>query len=228
MSTQGLAQIWSLDQSIVGEDPRAPKFDIWAVNHMLYTRALVNNTASQLNAIPSSETRLRDEGIIPFYSYLRKLISTLKSSAREQGVTVPEFPDPPADWREEVSTDCKSLAALFRPHLTEPVEAAVDWNFSLRDRDPKPHWASEPATNYVAIDLSLQLLAAMDKVLVGSEWGPYKALLACNEIKWIARVMGEELLRIRAQPGSGWDEEEAKEMVKGQLTGIAGLMSIGA
>ena len=228
MSTQGLAQIWSLDQTLIGGAPRAPKFDIWVVNHMLYTRSLINNTAYQLNAIPSSETRLRDEGIIPFYSWLRKLIDTLKSSAREQGVTVPNIPDAPADWREELSTDCKSLAAIFRPHLMEAIRAAVDWNFSLRDRDPKPHWASEPATNSAMLDLVLPLMVTMDSVLAGSEWGPYKAQMASDEIKWIARVMGEELLRIRAQPGSGWEEEEVKEMVKEQLASAIALMSIGA
>ena len=228
MSTQGLAQICSLDQTVIGEAPRAPKFDIWVVNHIFYTRAVLNNVASQLSAIPRTETRLRDEGIIPLYSYLRKIIDTLKSSAREQGVTVPTFPGAPADWREELSTDFKALAVLLRPHMTDPMWAAVDWNFSLRDRDPKPHWASEPATNAATIDVSLQFMAEMNKVLVGSEWGPYKAQVACDEVNWIARVMNEELLRIRAQPGSGWDEEEAKEMVKGQLTSIARLMSIGA
>ena len=51
--------------------------------------------------------------------------------------------------------------------------------------------------------------------------------MACDEIKWIARIMSEELVRIRAQPGSGWDEEEAKEMAKGQLMSAAGYLAAG-
>ena len=225
MSTPGLSQIWSLSVPLTGELPQAPKFDIWMINAILVNRVVVNNVAIQLNAIPDSETRLRDEGIAPFYSFLRKLIDTLTSGAREQGVTVPAFLEAPAEWREELSTDCKSLVALFRPHLAEPLRAAMDRN--LGSRDPKPHWASAPAMNYVALDVFIPLMEQMDGVLGGSEWGPFKDMMTSDEIKWITKVMGEELLRIRAQPGSGWNEEEAKEMAKGQLASVAGYLAAG-
>ena len=227
MSTPGLSQIWSLNVPLTGELPRAPKFDIWVVNAIFYARAVANGVAAQLDAIPGSETRLRNEGIVPFYSFLRKALDTLTSSAHEQGVTVPPFPDALADWSEEASTDYKALAALLRPHMTEPVMAAMDRDFGLRDRDPKLHWASAPAAYFVAIDLFIPLMAQMDGVLVGNEWGPFKAMTTGDEFKWIAKVMGEELLRIRAQPGSGWNEEEAKEMAKGQLMGAAGFIEAG-
>ena len=135
------------------------------VNAILLNRVVVNGMAVQLNTIPSSETRLRDEGIAPFYSFLRKLIDTLKSAARERGVTVPAFPDAPADWREELSTDYKSLAALPRPHMTEPIRSTMDWNISLRDRDPKPHWASAPAMNSVTLEIFIPLMEEMGGVL---------------------------------------------------------------
>ena len=230
MSTPGLSQIWSLNVPLtgLGELPQAPKFDIWAVNAILLNRAVANDVAIQLNAIPSSETRLRDEGIAPLYSYIRKLIETLKAGARERGVTVPAFPDAPVDWREELSTDYKSLAALFRPYMTEPIRATMDRNLGLRDRDPKPHWASAPAMNSVALEIFIPLMEEMGGVLGGSEWTPFKAIMACDEIKWITRVLGEELVRIRAQPGSGWDEKEAKEMAMGQLKSVAGYLAAGA
>ena len=227
MSTLGLSQIWSLSAPLTGEQPQAPKFDIWVVSAISLNRAVANCMAVQLNTIPSSETRLRDEGAEPFYSFIRKIIETLKAGARERGVAVPAFPDAPADWREELSTDYKSLAALLRPHMTEPIRAAMDWNLSLRDRDPKPHWASAPAMNSVAIDIFIPLMEKMGGALGGSEWTPFKAIMTCDEIKWIARVLGEELVRIRAQPGSGWDEKEAKEMAKGQLASVAGYLGAG-
>ena len=227
MSTSGLPQIWSLSVPLTGGLPQTPKFDIWVVNAILFTRAISNSVAFQLNAIPGSETRLRDEGVVPYYSSLRKLLETLESSARDQGVTVPAFPAAPEDWSEDVSTDSKALAALLRPHMVESVKAAMDRTLGLRDLDPKLHWASAPAANSVTVDTCISLVPEMDGVLKGSEWGPFKARVTCDETKWFARVMGEELLRIRAQPGSGWDEEEANEIAKGQLTSLAAYMTAG-
>ena len=227
MPTPGLSQIWSLSVPLTGELPRAPKFDIWVVNAIIRTRVFANGIAVQLNAIPGTEIRLRNEGMAPLYSFLRKLIDTLKSSARERGVIVPAFPDALADWSEEASTDYKALATLLRPHMTEPVRAAMDWDFGMRDQNPKLHWASAPAGNFVTADLFIPLMVQLDGVLEGREWRPFKAMMAGDELKWIARVMGEELLRIRAQPGSGWNEEEAKEMAKGRLKSAAGFIEAG-
>ena len=44
----------------------------------------------------------------------------------------------------------------------------------------------------------------------GSEWGPFAVQMSSIELDGMAGVRREELLIIRAQPGSGWDEEEAK------------------
>ena len=227
MSTPGLTQIWSLSIPLTGGLPQAPKFDTWVVSAILFTRVISNTVAFQLNAIPSSETRLRDEGIVPNYSFLRKLIDALEFSARDQGVTVPAFPAAPEDWSEDVSTDYKALADQLRPHMVESVRAAMDQILGLRDLDPKIHWASSPAANFVAIDSFISLMAEMDGVLKGSKWGPFKATITCDETKWFARVMGEELLRIRAQPGSGWDEKEASEIAKAQMTNLAAYMTAG-
>ena len=227
MSDSRLPQIWSLSIPITGGPPQAPKFDIWVVNIILFTRVISNTMAFEINLIPGSETRLRDEIAVPHYAFLRKLIDTLKSSARDQGVTVPAFPAVPADWREDVSTDTKALAALLRPHMVDSIRAAMDQLLGFRDRDPKLHWASAPAANSVTIDGCISLTAEMDGVLKGSEWGPFKAMFTGDEFKWIGRAMGEELLRIRAQPGSGWNEEEAKEVTREQLKIAAAYFTAG-
>ena len=62
------------------------------------------------------------------------------------------------------------------------------------DRDPKLHWASAPAGNFVSVDLFIPLIVQMGGVLGGSEWGPFKAMTTGDEFKWIATVIGEELL----------------------------------
>ena len=79
MSTPVLSQIWSLSVPLTGELPRAPKFDIWVVNAIFLARVVVNSIAVQLNAIPGSETRLRNEGMAPFYSFYASFcLSTLE------------------------------------------------------------------------------------------------------------------------------------------------------
>ena len=183
--------------------------------------------ASQANATPRSETRFRGEGIAPYYSWVRDLIETVKSSAHERGVALPAIPDTPADWREEAATDYKSLAAQFYPHLMEPARASVDWYIGLLDRDPKPHWASEVAPFSVAIDLFLQMVPAMDGMMGGSEWKPFVAQMVNDEPKRVAKVLNEGLLRIRAQPGSGWDEEEARRLTEEHMENLKRILVIG-
>ena len=185
--------------------------------------------ASQLSAIPLSETRLRDEGLAPLYSFVRKLTDTLKSSAQQRGVTVPAIPAIPADWSGEAPSDPRALAAQFRPHLAEQARVVIDWNIDLRDRVPKPHWSSVVATYVVSFDLFIRM--APGKVgpggaMGGSEWGPFMAQMASDEIKGIVGVINEEILRIRAQPGSGWNEEEAKALTMEHLGKVRGLMDL--
>lgn len=48
-----------------------------------------------------------------------------------------------------------------------------------------------------------------------------------DELKGISRVINEELLRIRAQSGSGWDGEEAKRVVEVQFGNMRDMMRVG-
>ena len=213
--------------SPTGGAPQAPNFDIWVANHILLYRVCTNAIAFELNAIPRSETRLRDEGVIPCYSFVRNIFNTLKSSAHERGATIPAVPDAPADWAEDVSTDYKALAAQLRPHMAEPAREVMNSTFGLRDRNPKPHWASLVAANSLTLDLFVRMAPAMGGIMRGSEWEPFIAQMTSSELKWIAGVIGEEILKIRAQPGSGWDEEEAKGLAKERLRNMGQMMKVG-
>lgn len=225
MST--LAQVWSLDMSPPGEAPPATDYGTWVVNLTLLYRVGVNFVASQLSVIPPSETRLRDEGVIPFYSIASNIVKTLKSSAHARGVIVPAIPDVPQDWSEEASTDYKALAAQLRPHLVESAREIMDWTLGLWDREPKLHWTSVVAVTAVTLDQYSRMAPAMSGMKEGSGLGPFVALVASDELKWIAGVTNEEILRIRALPGSGWAEEEAKTVVKEQLKHLSGMMTLG-
>jgi len=227
MSSPGLAQIWSLDMPSAKDAPPPPNIDVWLVNNVLLSRVSTINLSSHLSEIPLSETRLRDEGFKPLYTYFYNNIIIAKSIAQKLGVAVPDFPDAPEDWNEELSTDYKTLAAQFRPHLAEPARSSMDWLFDLRDRDPKIHWTSRLADLSVSVEIFVQLMLAMPGMLTGSEWAPFLAPVASGELESIGRVFNEETLRIRADPESGWDEEDAKKVLMEQLESRKGLTKIG-
>ena len=72
----------------------------------------------------------------------------------------------------------------------------MDWALGLRERVPEPNWTSSVATLLVLLDLTIGMAPEMGGMMGGSEWGS-------NELDEMAGVMREEMLRIRAQPGSG-------------------------
>ena len=207
--------------------PRALNFDVWAANQVPLYRLGTNSLAYELTVIPRSETRLREEGIIPYYSFVRNLGNAVKSSAHARGVTIVATPDAPADWSEDTSLDHKALAAHIRPHLAEPAQALLDWTLGLRARVPEPHWTSVVGVYSVLLDLFLGMTPAMGGVMGGSEWAPFMALMTSDEPKGLAEVLREEVLRIRAQPGSGWNEEEAKTLVMEHAGLMVGMMTVG-
>ena len=227
MSTPGLAQIWSLGASSPPELPRALNFDVWAANQIPLCRVGANALAHQLTVIPDSETRLREEGIIPYYNFTCNLGNVIKSSAHPRGLAAAAIPDAPAVWSEDVSTDHKALAAQFHPHLAGPAQAVMGWHFGLRERDPEPHWTSVVAGYSVVLDMFVAMMPAVSGVMTGSEWAPFVAQMTSDDLKGITNVIREEILRIRAQPGSGWNEEEAKALVQEQLGLAAGMMTVG-
>ena len=229
MSTPGLAQIWSLGASSPPELPRALNFDVWAANQIPHCRVAANSLAYQLTVIPESETRLREEGVIPYYNFMRNAGDVIKSSAHSRGLAAAAAtPDAPADWSEDISTDHKALAAQLHPHLAEPAQAVIGWHVDLRERDSKPHWTSVVAGYSVILDMLVVMMPVVSGVMTGSEWAPFMAQMTSDNLKGIADVFREEILRIRAQPGSGWNEEEAKALVQEQLALAAGMMAVGA
>lgn len=84
------------------------------------------------------------------------------------------------------------------------------------------------AVNSPSLDLYLRLVPAMGGVIGGREWAPFVALVTSDELKVIAGTTSEKILTIRAQSGSGWDEEEeAKSLVKEYLGSMAGVKKVG-
>ena len=79
----------------------------------------------------------------------------------------------------------------------------------------------------VLLDLTIGMAPAMGGMMGGSEWGPFVAQMSSNELDGMAGIIREEILRIRAQPGSGWDEEEAKSLVHEYLGQMAAMMALG-
>ena len=72
----------------------------------------------------------------------------------------------------------------------------MDWTLGLREGVPEPDWTSSVAALSVLLDLTIGMAPAMGGMMGGSEWGR-------NELDEMAGAMREEILRTRAQPGSG-------------------------
>ena len=66
----------------------------------------------------------------------------------------------------------------------------------MRERVPEPDWTSPVAALSVLLDLAIGMAPEMGGMMGGSEWGS-------NELDEMAGAMRKEILRIRAQPGSG-------------------------
>ena len=143
-------------------------------------------------------------------------------------MAVPDIPDVPEDWNEEASVDSKALAAEIRPRLAESVRPVVDWIFGSRDRNPGVHWTSRVAVSSVAPYLLVRGVVAVGGIVGGSKWESFMAQVTGNKFEEIAGVINEEVLRIRAQPGSGWNEEEARRVVTQQFGNLKDMLKVGA
>ena len=71
----------------------------------------------------------------------------------------------------------------------------MDWSLGLRERVSEPDWTSSVAALSVLLDLTIGMAPAMGGMMGGSEWGS-------SELDGMTGAMREEILRIRAQPGS--------------------------
>ena len=97
----------------------------------------------------------------------------------------------------------------------------MDWHVGLRERDPEPHWASVVAGYSMILDIFAAMMPAASEVMTGSEWAPLVAQMTSDNLKGIADVIRKEILGIRAQPGSGWNEE-----MQEQLGLAVGMMTV--
>ena len=72
------------------------------------------------------------------------------------------------------------------------------------------------------------MMPAMDEMMGGSEWKPFVAQMVSDEPKRVAKFLNEGLLRIRARPGSGWDEEgEARRLAKEHMEDMKRILVTG-
>lgn len=168
------------------------------------------------------------------YKVFRDLTISARDVAQKRGLTVPSFPDAPTDWQEDVKPD---VIATLLPHMAAPVKEHVEFGTAeMKNR----HWASMVASDSVLMDMYLGSLEAEKAGSSGSEamlgtntpatytqalvkdktLAPYTEKLMSKELADCAKVLREEILRIRGtgEAGAlGWKEDEAKQLTLGHL-----------
>lgn len=177
-----------------------------------------------LSVVPPSQARLRDEGLALYYEVGRGLTSTFKSVAQQRGVTLPPFPDIPADWRDGLAIDTETLYAALEPHAAGPVK-------EMMDPKGRYYWESLVASISVGSDVYLDTVAVTSTspgTPGDATLAPYKGAMGNEELARCARVLREEVTKARSQAGeTGWREDEAREVVTKHMDLSKGFWSLG-
>lgn len=241
MSTSTLPQIWSLDISananaapylahISAPTPAPSNFDVFFLNNLLLNRWGAHYLSALLVIIPTSETRLRNDGIVTMYNCVRDLISIFKDLAHKRQITVPPFPEIPADWKEEAAIDYKTLHAALLPHVVKPVKGYIEYATELITTEGKYHWTSLVAPLSVSADAYLDTMETANGLVgtIGDKTlAPYTEAVTGKELVESARAMREEIMRIRSRAeDTGWREEEAKGITVEHLRNMKEFFAI--
>lgn len=221
-----LYQIWSIDGSsyataapyfahLSSDAPAPANFEAWFVSHILMGHYSAYYLTKLLEIVPSSEARLRNEGLIAMYNVVRGINVTFNAIAKQRGIAVPPHPDLAVDWKDEARADYNALYAVVATNGLKSTIDYMEYTIGLI-QDEKYHWTSLVTPVSVWTDLCLESAKA--------ETGPavtgtmLRKAMTDNNMAGPARVLDEELMRIRGNAEeSGWREEEARKCTEGHL-----------
>lgn len=216
-----LSKVWSIDGScyathipyiahLASAAPAPADFDSWFVSSIIMNRYCAYYISRVLETIPSSETRLRSEGLGVMYNNVREIDVASKAMAQQRGIPVPNCADIAADWKDE-KADYNTLHAVLSAHAIQPVNQYIANSNDSIHAEGRYHWASLVAPLSVSTDFFADLVPTESEP-VTSEMLAQKEQID-NSIAGAARVMREELMKVRSRKEeTGWKEEEAKQL----------------
>lgn len=141
----------------------------------------------------------------------------MKDNALKKGVSVPPYPDVREDWTDEYALDDEALRAALFPHVTKPASRFLEFvDKSYRERK-QFHWGSLAAQISVGAEVASNVVAGGKSAIAKmacDEAGLWKECATAKPMGESMAIIGEELLKCRSDAaGTGWREEEAKELV---------------
>lgn len=251
MATSNLTQLWSIpstaDQKArlsslpyaasrsapATEEDHDP--DAYPIHEFLVNRWIAHYVAAVLSTVPSSETRLRNEALIPIYNQLRDLLTILQGALEERHISLPPVPAIQTDWSAEAAIDHEALREALSPrvdgwmkqYIQSSIATIADgggggnhWSSSVANIAVLADTYLNPATRVATHHACTEAPAATD----GSA-AKYERLVKYTQrltggggAGESTRVLMQETIRIRSVPGeSGWREDEAKGMAKGLM-----------
>jgi len=212
MSFTAISSAWSLDTSAPSHNhSTTDSSNRWLTQTILCNRWGAHYISILLSIIPSSETLLRDEGLIPFYGHVASLSKVLEGIAQEKQITVPSYPDVPADWKDEAAIDGETLHATLVSQTTGPVKEVIDHMAAALKQGYR--WESLVALIGVSANVYLDPVAIARNSAASTAGGtmaPFSQVLSDGVMFKSATVLNKELERYRNGPG--WKEEEAKKL----------------
>lgn len=132
--------------------------------------------------------------------------------AQQRRIAVPDFADIPVECADDARTDYDAMQVVMKVHATESVMRYVEYSDGMVSGGC--HWASLVVPMSVSTDMFLETpMEGAPAVNEGMVWKGETE----NHMAGPARVMREELIRIRSEKETGWREEEARECAVGHL-----------
>ncbi|KAL0636510.1 hypothetical protein Q9L58_004462 [Maublancomyces gigas] len=222
-----LGEIWSIDGSsyttpgpylahLSSTAPAPADFDVWFVSNICMSRYSAYYLSRVLEAVPSSELRLRNEGLGAMYDVIRGIDTTFKGIALQRGIQLPNYPEVSADWKKELEIDYSALHAVMSAHAIPTVIRYMDYSIELIQSKGKYHWTSLVTPLSVSADMFLNSMTTGEGPAKGDTMA--RKALTDNDMTGPARVVREELMRIRSNKAeTGWNEAEARQLTAGHF-----------
>ena len=226
-SSQSLATDWGLtaeySRQTAGPRPATlpplSKEDQPSWVHSCYAghRLGMHAIAKAINSVPPSESRLRDQGLIPFYEGACDLADDLRTLARQHNLTLAPCESLCHDYLQECEVDEKALIGAVAPYIVPQQKGMLDFLSKLATGHQQLHWTSMVAFVGVSSEFFIKQATAGEGVTAPDK--PSDALLTPNaKMRAANKVIMEEVTRLRDQsPSSGWNEKEAQELTMGYL-----------
>ncbi|PWW79471.1 hypothetical protein C7212DRAFT_341753 [Tuber magnatum] len=227
MAAPSLVTEWSLDTSFPGDGVRPSvlnsnspeKLAAWGVTSTASCRWFIHFFAHLISRIPRSESRLRNEGFIPFYTGVCGAYAELTQIAQQNQIPLPPFPAPLPDYDREATDISKdSLAAAVIPQVASQIKGLMGTMGDLLRTDQGYHWGSLAAFIGVAADAYVNAVNATKEsqpTPMEHKAAPFVQRLTSENMLEACKVIREELVRCRAEAAqTGWKDDEARGLAQ--------------